>query len=253
MKQAAHTVTSSWAATAMGDASPHRVVETEHLTPTILELWLRPLAGPLQYLPGEFVLLEDCHHRMPPRSYSIANAPRPDGLISLLVTRVQGGQTSRWVHEHLRVGDEVSVSGPYGTFVDDPRSAAPCLFLAAGSGLAPIRSLIEAALSTGARRSLTLIISAGTEADVIGRACFTSWEASHPQFQFMRTLTRADGPGLHGRIPAVLPAICGGLAEYDAFVAGAPGFVAACASAVEALGVRRGRVHTEEFFAEPRS
>ena len=246
-------MTSSWSATAMGDESPHRVVGTEHLTPTILELWVRPLARPLQYLPGEFVLLEDCHHRIPLRSYSIANAPRPDGLLSLLVTRVQGGQTSTWIHERLRVGDEVSISGPYGTFVDDPTSTAPCMFLAAGSGLAPVRSLIEAALSTGARRSLTLIISARTEADVIDRERFTRWQASHPQFQFMRTLTRAGGSGLHGRIPAVLPAICGELVEYDAFVAGAPGFVAACASAVEALGVRRGRVHTEEFFAEPRA
>lgn len=233
------------------DEAPYCVVESERRTATILELLLRPLAAPLQHRPGEYVLLEDCHRGIDPRSYSIANAPRSDGLISLLVTRVPDGLTSTWIHEHLRVGDEVSLSGPYGTFVDDTASTWPCLFLAAGSGLAPMRALIEAALSTGARRSLTLVVSARTEADVIDRERFTGWQALHPQFRYMRTLTRAGGPGLHGRIPAVLPSVCGELVHHDAFIAGAPGFVIACAAAVEAAGMRRAHVHTEAFFADP--
>src|SRR5450755_1558197 len=122
----------------------------------------------------------------------------PDGLISLLVTSVPDGETSSWVHERLRVGEEVSISGPYGTFVDDPTSTTPCLFLTAGSGVAPVRALIEAALSAGADRSLTLIFSARTEADVIDRERFAGWQARHPQFRFIRTLTRAAGPPPRG-------------------------------------------------------
>ena len=68
------------------------------------------------------MLLEDRERRVPPRSFSIANAPRQDGLILLLANRVPVGETSTWVHEWLRFGVEVSVSGPYGTFVDDPTS-----------------------------------------------------------------------------------------------------------------------------------
>jgi CDP-4-dehydro-6-deoxyglucose reductase, E3 len=130
---------------------PYEVVSIEPRTPTICELWLRPLEGALEYLPGEYVLLEDRDHELPPRSYSIANAPRADGLISLLVTRVPDGQTSAWVHGRLRAGEQVSASGSYGSFVDDPGSTAPALFLAAGSGLAPIRALSEAAISARAR------------------------------------------------------------------------------------------------------
>jgi len=178
----------------MSCEEPYRVLYTERRTPTIIELWLRPAAGALDYLPGEYVLLEDRDHAVPPRSYSIANAPRPDGLISLLVTSVPDGETSSWVHERLRVGEEVSISGPYGTFVDDPTSTTPCLFLTAGSSVAPVRALIEAALSAGADRSLTLIFSARTEADVIDRERFAGWQARHPQFRFIRTLTRAAGP-----------------------------------------------------------
>ncbi|MGI8506823.1 MAG: FAD-binding oxidoreductase [Solirubrobacteraceae bacterium] len=235
----------------MSFEEPYEVVGIERRTPTIIELWLRPAAGALDYLPGEYVLLEDRDHVVPPRSYSIANAPRPDGLISLLVTSVPDGETSTWVHQCLRVGEEVRISGPYGTFVDDPTSTAPCLCLAAGSGVAPIRALIEAPLSAGTDRSLTLIFSARAEADVIDHERVAGWQARHSQFHFIRTLTRAVGPPPRGRIPALLPTLYRDLGDHELFIAGAPGFVLACATAADGLGAQLARVHTEVFFAEP--
>ena len=228
------------------------VIGIERRTATIAELWLRPRGGALEYLPGEYVLLEDRERRVSPRSFSIANAPRPDGLISLLVTRVPDGETSTWVHERLHVGEEVSVSGPYGTFVEDPTSTGPALFLAAGSGLAPIRSLLEAAVAANTRSSLTLIFSARSEADVIDRDRFADWESRHASFRFIRTLTRVAGPPPRGRVPALLPQLYADLSDHDVFIAGAPGFVLACAAAADAIGARRERVHTEVFFVEPR-
>jgi CDP-4-dehydro-6-deoxyglucose reductase, E3 len=235
----------------IGQEAPHRVVAIERLTPTIVEVWLWPLAEPLAYLPGEYVLIESPDGELPPRSYSIANAPRADGLLSMLVTRVPGGRVSNWIHDHLRVDDELTLSGPYGSFVDDPASSAPALFLAAGSGLAPIRSLIEAELETGKRPSLTLICSARTEAEVLDRQRLAGLEARHPQFRFIRTLTRGAGPPPRGRIPALLLSRRRELCDRDVFVAGAPGFVLACTAAAEALGARRARIHNEVFFSEP--
>jgi CDP-4-dehydro-6-deoxyglucose reductase len=232
---------------------PYQVVRVERRTPAIVELRLRPLDRILRYLPGEYVLLEDDRHELPPRSYSVANAPRPDGTISLLVTRVAGGETSRWVHERLRAGERVRISGPYGTFVDHPRSTGPGLYLAAGSGLAPIRALLEAELRLGARSRVTLIFSARTEADVIDRERFERWQAEHERFQFIRTLTGGEGPPPRGRIPALLPRLYWELSDQDVFIAGAPGFVLACAAAVDALGARRERVLTEVFFADRRA
>jgi CDP-4-dehydro-6-deoxyglucose reductase, E3 len=230
---------------------PHRVAALERRTATIVELWLRPVAAKLEFLPGQYVLLEDRDLTVAPRSYSVGNAPRPDGLLSLLVTRVPGGQGSTWVHDRLTVGNDVAVSGPYGSFVDDPVSRAPALYLAAGSGLAPIRALLEAALAEVARPALTLVFSARTEDEVLDGERFAALDAEHSRFHFVRTLTRPGGPPPHGRIPAMLPDLCEDLDAHDVFIAGAPGFVAACAEAAERLGARPDRVRSEEFFVEP--
>ena len=58
------------------DEAQYRVLSIEHRTPAIVELWLRPMDQPMDYRPGEYVLLEDSMRQIPPRSYSIANAPR---------------------------------------------------------------------------------------------------------------------------------------------------------------------------------
>jgi CDP-4-dehydro-6-deoxyglucose reductase, E3 len=232
------------------DEAPYHVSAIERRTPAIVEVLLHPLAKSLDYVPGEFVLLEDRARRVPPRSYSIANAPRPNGSISLLITRVRGGETSAWVHDRLSDGDEVTITGPYGTFVADPASTAPWLHLAAGSGLAPIRSLIEAALESTPWRSQTLVCSARTEADEVDGDGLRRWQASNPSFHYVRTLTRGPGAGPRGRVPEVLPDLCADLGDHEVFIAGAPGFVRACAFAAEALGAAPERLHTEPFFVE---
>ena len=233
-------------------ALAHRVAALAPATPSIVSLLLEPLNEHLVFAPGQYVMLQDTPGRLPPRAYSVANAPRSDGAVSLLVGRARGGAASTWVHEALRPGEVVQLTGPFGSFLDDPDATAPGLYLAAGSGLAPIRSLVEAALEGGCRASVTLVFSARTEADVIDGARFASWEARGPRFRFIRTLTGASGPPPLGRVPALLPSLGALPTQADVFVAGAPGFVAACSRALTDLGASRVAVRTEVFYDEPR-
>lgn len=222
-------------------------------TPTIAELLLRPDGAPLRYQPGQYVLLGDRDAGLVTRSYSIANAPRHDGLISLLVTRVPGGQVSSWVHDVVRPGGRVLVSGPYGSFTAVPGERAPVLLLAGGSGLAPVRALAEAAVRCRTHAPVVLFFSARTERDLIDDERFRGWQRRRPgSFRYLRTLTRADGPPPTGRIPAILGGWPGDLSGWRVYAAGAPGFVTACAAAARARGTRSSRVRTEEFFTEPR-
>lgn len=157
------------------------------------------------------------------------------------------GQASTWIHDRLAPGERVLVSGAYGTFVDDPDRTAPALFLAAGSGLAPIRALLESALTSRSRTTLTLVFSARGEGHVIDHERFASWQRRAPHFRFIRTLTREAGKPPRGRIPATLASLVGNLEGDDVFIAGAPDFVTACAEAAEALGAERAHLHTEAF------
>lgn len=228
------------------DEYPHRVVSAERVTPVIVELWLAPVTDPLPYAPGQYVLLCDTAFRIPQRSYSIGNTPRPDGRVSILVTLVDGGPTSTWAHE-LQVGDEVLLEGPYGTFVPTPGRDGPVLLLGAGSGLAPLRALAQALLAQG--RRVTLFFSGRTPADAIDAAHFRRLAADRADFRYLLTCTRQDGGDYRGRIPGLLPRIFTDLSGWEVFTAGPSGFVTGCERAARALGATV--VHTEEFFSDP--
>lgn len=231
------------------------VVDRIARTPLITEFVLRPLGAPMRFWPGQYVLLGNPAIGVPMRAYSLANAPRPDGEICLQVTR-QGdgretGRTARWLHDELPVGAQVTLSGPHGTFIGDPSVDTPVLCLAAGSGLAPILSLTEAALKRGYPQPVALMFSAREESDLYDRGLMAWWQARHPNFRYVPTLTREQKPGiLHGRIPALLGREFPDLWEHSVFIAGSTGFVDACVERVKQLGAQPQRIHTEGFFAQ---
>jgi len=221
-------------------------------TPRIVELRLRPVGQPMRYWPGQYVQLGDEAAGVPKRSYSIANAPLPDGELRLWVTRLEGGVTSGWIHDRLQIGDRVALDGPYGTFIGDPAIEAPILCLAAGSGLAPIRSLAEAALRRGFNHPVTLAFSARTPADLLDLGQMRYWETRHRRFNFKATLTGAEpAPGcLQGRLPDLLPGLFPDLSRHGVFIAGPPAFVEACQAAARALGATERLLHVERFVGQ---
>lgn len=232
------------------------VVDRLQRTPRIIELHLRPVAAPMRYWPGQYITLGDERAGAPPRCYSVANAPRPDGTIVLQITRVDDGQTSRWIHEQVQVGSVIKVNGPYGTFIGDPAVESPVLCLAAGSGLAPILALAEAALRRGYRKPVTLMFSARTPADLYADGLLAYWQTKHRNFTYMPCLTRLEaGQPLPagaqaGRIPEVLRKRFPDLSAYSVFIAGSPAFVADCSAAVKALGAQPELLHTEGYFGQ---
>lgn len=244
-----------------GDAKPKLFPPRENVyyvvtdkiprTPRIVELVVRPMGQGVRYWPGQAMMIGDERAGFPPRSYSIANAPRMDGELSFHITRVEDGVTSKWLHDTVQIGDQLRLSGPYGTFIGDPSVDTPVLCLAAGSGLAPILALAEAALRRNYRPAVTLLFSAQTEADIYCQGMMAWWTARHRRFKFIPTLTREEKPGIkHGRIPNILPDMFPDLSAHSVFIAGTPGFVDDCMAAVTALGAKRNQIHTEAYFGQ---
>jgi len=170
-------------------------------------------------------------------------------MIVLQVTRADGGVTSTWLHEDVAVGSVLPVSGPYGTFIGDPKAETPILCLAAGSGLAPILSLADGALRRGFSPPVTLLFSARTMDDVYAQGQLAYWSHIYRNFKSMITLTREEREGmLHGRIPDILPKLFPDLSEYSVFIAGSVEFSDTCLAAVKRLGARSELLHTEKFI-----
>lgn len=227
------------------------VVDKRSVAKRVVELRLRPVGQPIRYWPGQYVTFGDARHDVPERAYSIANAPRPDGELVLQVARSEDGLTSHWIHDTLAVGDSVKLNGAYGTFIGDPSVETPVLCLAAGTGLAPITALAEAALRRGYRKPVTMLLSARTRDDVYGQGLMAWWRTKHRNFDYKITLTRESADGfLSGRVDAVLPQLFGDLSKYSIFAAGSPEFVDCCVDTVRKLGAQDGLIHTEGFFAQ---
>lgn len=227
------------------------VLSSDQVTPVIRELWLQPLEHALDFVAGQYMLLCDRDERVPQRSYSVANAPRADGRVSMLVTLVQGGPTSSWA-QRLDKGDEVLLEGPYGTFISGAADRSPLLLLGAGSGLAPVRALAEAELADDApERVMTLFFSCRTRDDLIDVERMRQWQRDHAGFRYLHTLTREPGAECHERIPCLMHRVAQDLRGWQVFVAGPSGFVVDCARAARALGAAPTDIHTEEFFSDP--
>lgn len=230
---------------------PFLVLGKRRLNHRTVELRLGPRSRRLAFVAGQYLLLSDPDGQIEPRSYSIANRPRPDGSLTLLVTQVPAGQCSTWVCGPLAVGDEVLVDGPFGDFFPGPQDLGAGVYLAGGVGVAPILALLEDTLDSPGSADVHLLCSVRSEDDLLCRDQVQMWQRRYPRFHFMRTLTRSRGQLPLGRLPPLLPALLGSLAQVSSFVAGPEGFVDGCAAAALSLGADPSRLHTEAFFPNP--
>lgn len=225
------------------------VVDKQRIADRVVELKIRAVGPPLRYWPGQYITIGDERADIPARAYSMANAPGNVSELVLQVSRDEKGKTSRWIHDDLKVGESIKISGPYGTFIGDPSVDTPVLCLAAGTGLAPIMSLAEAALRRGFRKPVMIVISQRTQADVYGLGMLSWWRLKHRNFDYKITLTRETAEGyLHGRVPAILPTLFTDLSKHSIFIAGSPEFTDACEAVVKSLGAQDELIHTEGFY-----
>jgi len=181
---------------------PCRVQKLERVTDDVMLLHLKlPANERLQFLAGQYIefLLKDGSRR----SFSMANAPHGDELIQLHVRHVPGGQFTNHVFNKMKERDILRMQGPLGTFFLREDSTKPIVFVASGTGFAPIKSIIEHALHKDIRRPMTLY-----------------WGGRRPKDLYMNAL--AEGWAAQGRI-AYVPVISEALPE-DAWT-GRTGFV----------------------------
>jgi ferredoxin-NADP reductase len=230
------------------------LVRAERLSPTAKVLVWRSTDGqPLEYIAGQWFNFDvDTPHGVVRRAYSIASAPnaqRPDQL-EIAVTRVlQGGSASIALHE-LRLGAELAIDGPHGFFTREQAHATPALFVGTGTGVCPLRAMIQEELQAPEGPALRLLFGCRTEADILWRDEFEAWAARYPRFSFDVTLSRgsAEWSGLRGYVQEHLPVMIAPGERPDIYACGLTRMIGEVRKiAKERLGYDRRLLHSERY------
>lgn len=232
-----------------------RVAGKHLLAPDVTGLHLQPVAGEprLQWLPGQYldVLLDEDRRR----PFSIANGPQPDGTIELHVRHVAGGGFTSRVADALAVGDTLRIEGPLGTFVAREDSERPMIFVAGGTGIAPVKAIVEHFLELGTRRAIDVYWGARSATDLYLLPRIRQWQRQAPQLRFHAVLSEAAQAGdagprtglVHEAVLADHPA----LAAYDVYMSGPPAMIDIARHRFVAAGLPEDRLYYDSFDYAP--
>jgi len=228
-----------------------RLIEKQRLAPDVMRLVLQPpRAQVLNRLPGQYldILLPGGRRR----AFSIANAPHIGATIELHVRHVAGGDFTHHVFTDLDVGATLRAEGPLGTFVPREDSERPMIFVAGGTGFAPIKALIEHFLHLGTRRTMHLYWGARTPHDLYLRDLAQQWSASGA-LDFAPVISDAEA-GIGERIGLVHEAVLedhADLSEFDIYMSGPPALIDAGRRSFVQAGLPEERLYYDSFDYAP--
>ncbi|MDT8347492.1 MAG: ferredoxin--NADP reductase [Flavobacteriaceae bacterium] len=157
------------------------------------------------FMPGQYVTLKtQLNGESITRSYSICSSPK-DKYLSIGVKQIKNGTFSTYANTVLQVGDALSVSTPEGRFViDKSEEIAHYLFIAAGSGITPIISMISHELARNSNTKCTLVFANQSPETAMFIKALKELQAEYPQrFKLQWVFSRANEAEAHfGRIDA---------------------------------------------------
>jgi NAD(P)H-flavin reductase/hemoglobin-like flavoprotein len=187
--------------------------------------------------PGQSVAVEYPRRPRLWRYFSPANAPRADGSLELHVRAVHAGQVSPALAYRCQVGDTLRLGAPVGTALCAYRtSRRDLLLIAGGTGLAPLRSIVEDLAAAGDRRAVCLVVGADTAAELYDLPALRGLHAALPSLRVGLAVARGH-PGAAQPGSAVEVALRQrDWSAHDIYVCGSPGMVAGTTSALRAAG-----------------
>jgi CDP-4-dehydro-6-deoxyglucose reductase, E3 len=232
-----------------------RVSRKWQLAPDVIGLHLQPAPGELRlnWLPGQYLdVLLDGGRRRP---FSIANGPQPDGVIELHVRHVVGGGFTSWVSEVLQEGDTLRIEGPLGTFVPREDSERPMVFMAGGTGFAPVKAILEHFLALGTHRSIDVYWGARNETDLYLHGLAEKWAMAAHGLRFHPVLSDPDQARIAGmREGLVHEAVLEDLPDlsgHDVYMSGPPAMIDAGRKLFTDAGLPEERLYFDSFDYAP--
>jgi CDP-4-dehydro-6-deoxyglucose reductase len=213
----------------------------------VLSLTL-PANERLQFLAGQYleIILRDGKRR----AYSLANAPEEDTQIELHVRSMPGGTFTDYVFNRMKEKDILRFEGPLGTFFLREDSDKPIIFVASGTGFAPVKSILLHAFRTGVQRQMVLYWGGRRPNDIYMAALCQQWQAEHANFSFIPVVSEAlpedQWQGRTGFVHRAAMADFPDMSGYQVYACGAPIVV----ESAHADFTGQCQLPEEEFFSD---
>jgi len=190
----------------------------------------------------------------PHRSFSAAN---PSGTCQLVfdIRIYPGGRVSGFVASELTAGSVIELVGPYGHFgfSDNPHRPAVCIV--GGTGLAPVKAMIETEFTAGSGRDITLFYGARRAEDLYDIDQLQDWADQHETFRYHVALSdepaESGWPGARGLIPDLLSQTLYDGFGVEAYLCGPPPMIDASIIVLEGVGLDSVDIHADRFVPAP--
>jgi CDP-4-dehydro-6-deoxyglucose reductase len=222
---------------------PCRVQKMQKVTDDIMVLSLKlPTNERLQFFAGQYIDILQKEGK--PRSFSLANAPHDDEFLELHVRNIVGGAFTQHVFNEMKERDIMRIKGPLGTFFLREDSNKPIIFVASGTGFAPIKAIIEHAMHIGIKRPMHFYWGVRKQSDLYMLDKVKKWE----QYGIKFTPVVSDEPW-SGRTGFVHQAVLEdhpNLSGHQVYACGAPVVV----EAAHRDFTTKCQLPNEEFFSD---
>lgn len=212
------------------------------------------LDRPMGFNAGQYMRFRIPGHEGVDRTWSIASSPTEPQELEFQISNVAGGVgTEGWLFSTAAVGDQLELSGPYGRFVLRTWEDKPIVMLAAGTGLAPLASMVRHALTDGQYEGhITLYAGARTPDELYDVDAFRQLEEEFgDQFTYQPCVSGCEAEGYrHGRVNEVMESDFDRLGGYQGYICGSPAMVESSLKSLMGKRLFPRDIFHEDFFNE---
>lgn len=214
------------------------------------------------YQPGQFVTLNlEINGKPVKRSYSISSTPSRPHTLEITVKRVPPppgapdvlpGLVSNWLHDNIRVGSEIKLSGALGKFTCFANPSQKMLMISAGSGITPMMSMSRWVLDTAADCDIVFFHCARSSRDIIFQRELELMSSRQPKFRLAIAITRSESGqawcGFTGRLnEQMLYAFAPDFWQRTVYVCGPNAFMQGVKTMLERLSFPMQNYYEESF------
>lgn len=230
---------------------PATIIDIKEESPAVRRFWFRMNEGDFTFKPGQFVMLDlPIESKITNRSYSIASAPVNEPVFELIIVLNPDGKGTPHMWDNYRIGTEVPVAGPLGKFVLPEQVDSDLCFIATGTGIAPLRSMMHYLIAGAvAHKNLYIVFGNRTQQDILYREEFTTLAASHPFISFIPVLSRADESwtGRRGYVHAIYEELFADKRPCIFFLCGWKNMIMEARERLAAMGYERSQIKFELY------